>query len=304
MPHSFVIPQQVTATAIALLRDDLGLAATVNRDYEDDFGGGKGTVVNVRVPATLKARRRALDAGTAIVLDNITENTIPVTLDTMVYSAVPITDEDLSLRIEDFARQIIRPQVIAMVEDIENAVVAEMQALPETTTIDYVAATPVPTFTRARKYLRDLGVSPDGLWAACGTGVYAELQDAKAITDVTESGSTDALRNANVGRVRGFNTVENNRLDDDEIVFYSRDAFTLAVRAPRVPEGVAFGEARSENGFALRWIRDYDSSILQDRSIFSTFLGTQAMVVKRLAADGTVSQFTPALRIKTSTRPV
>lgn len=303
MAHTFVNPTQVVQTAIALLRDDLVLAATVNRDYEAEFGGGNGTAVNVRVPATLKARSRALDATTSIVMDDLTESTVPVTLDEMLYSAVPVTDEDLTLRIEDFGRQVLAPQVIALVEALENKVAAEMLALPEAASLAYDPAKPENTFTAARKMLRDQGIPAAGLYAAVGTGVYADLLNAGALKDASQSGSEGALRDAIVGRIRGFNVLESNRLGDGDIVFYHRDAFTLAVRAPLVPSGVTHGESISENGFALRWITDYDADKLKDRSVVSTFVGTQAMSKKHLKADGTTEMVVPALRVDSTTNP-
>ncbi|MEU8655250.1 P22 phage major capsid protein family protein [Actinoplanes philippinensis] len=304
MPHSLVIPEQVLSTAIALVRDDLALAATVNRDYEDNFGGGRGTVVNVRTPNTLKARRRKLTAdGTAITTDTVSEDTVPVTITEHVYSAVDVSDVQMRMEITDFTKQITVPQVRGIVEDLENLVVETMQALPESLTIPYAKATPHLTFTQARKMLRDLGLPADGLWAAVGTGVYAELVDANALTDASQSGSTEALRNANIGRLRGFTVVENNRFEDDEIVFYGRDAFTLAIRAPYPPDGAAFTASQSDNGFAMTWVKDYDSNILKDRSIFQTYAGCQSMKVKRLAKDGTTSLVTPAIRVRTSTVP-
>ncbi|BCJ41669.1 hypothetical protein GCM10010168_53330 [Actinoplanes ianthinogenes] len=304
MPHSLVIPEQVLSTAIALVRDDLALAATVNRDYEDNFGGGKGTVVNVRTPNTLKARRRKLTAdGTAITTDTISESTVPVTITEHVYSAVDVSDVQMRMEITDFTKQITVPQVRGIVEDLENLVVETMQALPESLTIPYDATKPHLTFTKARKMLRDLGLPAEGLWAAVGTGVYAELVDANALTDASQSGSTEALRNANIGRLRGFTVVENNRFEDDEIVFYGRDAFTLAIRAPYPPDGAAFTASQSDNGFAMTWIKDYDSNVLKDRSIFQTYAGCQSMQVKRLAKDGTTSLVTPAIRVRTSTVP-
>lgn len=302
MAHNFVIPEQVLRTALGLLRDDLVLASTLNRDYESSYGGGKGSVVNVRIPATLKARRRALGTTGAITSDSLSETTVPVQLTDMVYSAVDVTDEELSLKIEDFTRQVSLPQVMAVVEDVEDIVTATMQALPETVGIAYDAANPVKTFTAARKVLRDLGLPAQGMYAAVGTGVYAELLDAKAITDVSESGTADALRNANVGNVRGFRTIEVNRLADDEIVFYGRDSFTLAVRAPKVPDGVSFGQSASDSGFSMRWIKDYDSVTLSDRSIFSTFVGCQKIDLPRMnPTTKAVSMVTPAIRILTST---
>lgn len=302
MAHTFVNPSQVVSTAIALVRDDLVLAGTVNRDYEADYGNGRGSSVNVRVPATLKARTRALGATAAITVDNVTESTVSVSLDNEVYSAVDVTDAVLTLDIEDFARQVVAPQTIALVEAIENAVAAELTAIPETLTVAWDATKPQKTFTAVRKILRDNGIPASGLFAACGTSAYAALLDSGAF-DLASAGSTDALRNATVGNVRGFSTFESNRLADDDIVFYHRDAVTLAVRAPLVPGGATFGQSVSEAGFALRWIKDYDASTLQDRSVFSTFVGTQLMTVKHLLADGTTAMVTPAVRVNITTVP-
>jgi hypothetical protein len=40
-----------------------------------------------------------------------------------------------------------------------------------------------------------------------------------------------------------------------------------------VPHSVLFGATASHDGVALRWIGDYDSTRLQDRSIFNTYKG-------------------------------
>lgn len=302
MAHTFVNPDQVVRTGIALVRDDLVLAQTVNRDYEAEYGGGRGSSVNVRIPATLAARTRALGATAAITTDELTESTVAVALDIEAYSAVDVTDAVLSLNIEDFARQVLAPQTMSLVEYIENKVAAEMTALDETTTIAWDATAPAETFTAARKALRKLGIPAAGLYAACGVDVYAALLDS-GVMDAPQSGNADALLNAEVRRLRGFNIFESNRLEDGDIVFYHRDAFTLAVRAPKIPAGVASGRSLAENGFALRWIQDYDSSTLQDRSVVSTFVGTQAMTVKHLKADGTTEMVTPAIRVDTTTIP-
>lgn len=300
MANTFINPTQVARTALALVGDDLVLAATVNRDFQAEYVAGIGTTINVRVPATLTARSRALDATGAITTDDLTESTVPVALDNMAYSAVRVNDEDLTLRIEDFARQVLSPQVRALVEAIEAKVAAEMQAVSETLTIAYAAATPADTFVAARKALRDLGVPSSGLYAAVGTGVYGDLLKSALLRQVDQSGSSAALNEATIGRLHGFTVIESNRLADDEMVFYHEDAFTLAVRAPIVPAGVAFGQSMSENGFALRWIRDYDSSTLADRSIVSTFLGTTTMPMKNSTSGASVAA---AIRVLGSTIP-
>ena len=105
--------------------------------------------------------------------------------------------------------------------------------------------------------------------------------------DASASGSTAALRDGNVGRVRGFNVVESTRVDEDDIVAFHKDAITLAVRAPVVPAGAAFGQMVADKGFSLRYLRDYDVTKTVDRSLVSTFVGAATLPMKRIVRDYT-----------------
>lgn len=283
---------KIASTALGLLMPDMVLARTVNRDFEADFVGGVGNVVNVRRPATLAARTRAYGATGAITIDDITEPAVqPVTIDRQIYSAVSLTDEDLNMELEDFGRQVLLPQTNSVAFAVEKAIVDEMQDL-NYTSLNY---SDIPgLFTAARKVLRDMGVPTDGLTAAVGTGVAAELLKTDLFRRADAAGSNDALINATLGRLMGFNIIESNLINEYDAIFYHRDAFTLAVRAPRVPEGVTFGQSVAANGFAVRYIRDYDPTVLADRSILSTFIGTETMSLTK-QEDG--SAVVPAIKV-------
>lgn len=284
---------KIASVAAEILIPDLVLARTINRDYENDFQGGVGNVVNVKSSAVLHAKSRNYGDATAITVDNLTElATQPVTLTKMLYSAVRISDEDLALEISDFARDVLLPQTNALAVGIEEAVAAEMHALTATTGLN---DTDIPgTFANARQFLRDYGVPTLGLNCAVGTAVASEILKTDLVRRADASGSSDALTMAKLAPLMGFNIVESNLLDPNEAVFYHRDAFTLALRAPAVPEGVPAGQSIAAEGFALRWIRDYDSSILADRSVLSTFIGTKTMKMTKQKDD---VQVTPAIRI-------
>lgn len=296
MAHTFLDPDKLARLGTALVSKDMVLAQTVNKDYAAEFNAGKGATVDVRIPATLTARTRTLTDGTAITLDDLTETTQPVSITEHAYSAVKVTDADLTLNIAEFGRQVLSPQSLAVAERVENVVVTTMQGVAETVALDtgYAAATPEKTFVAARKLLRDMGSPMNGLVAAVGTQIYADLLNAGALKDAGQSGSSGALRDAIAGRVAGFTVIESNRLGAAEIVFYHRDAVTLVLRAPIVPAGVSFGASVSDHGTAMRWIRDYDASILADRSIVSTFIGAKVMNIK-LSTGGTL--FAPILRV-------
>ncbi|WGH20720.1 major capsid protein [Arthrobacter phage JohnDoe] len=290
MANTFYTAEQVAKVAVAMATQDSYLGALVNRNFENDLlgGGGKGRTVNVRVPSALIARSRGIDdVTTNIVLDQLTETTVPVTLGEHLYNAVGLSEGDLTLNLEDFSKQVLAPQVDAVVDAVEEEVADALRGITLDTSIAWDEANPVKTFTAIRKHLRDNGVPQTGLNVVVGTNVYAALLDAKAITDASESGSTAALRDGNVGSLRGFTIVESTRVDEDEIMAFHRDAFTLAVRAPIVPAGASFGQSVSNGGYSLRYLRDYDVTKTMDRSMVSTFAGVAAMPLYKVVRDYT-----------------
>lgn len=280
MANTFYTPEQAAKVAVALGTEEAYLSALISRNFQNDLfgGGGRGRTVNIKVPTALIGRSRGIDDVTnKIVLDSITEEVESVTLGRHAYSAVGLSEGDLTLDLTNFSAQVLKPQMEAVVWDIEDEVRLALQGIPMNYTIGYDAAAPSKTFTAIRKHLRDNGVPTSNLVTVVGTQVYADLLDAKEITDASQSGSTEALREGNVGKVRGFTVVEHADLEETEIVAFHRDAFTLAVRAPVVPQGAAFGASVSEKGFNLRYLRDYAADVTQDRSIVSTFVGVAAM---------------------------
>lgn len=288
MANAFYTPIQIAKVAVAMAREDAFLAALINRDFEQDLfgGGGQGRTVNVRIPTALIARERSIDeVAASIVLDSLTETTVPITLGTHAYSAVGLSEGDLTLDLQDFAAQVLKPQVDAVTDYVENAVATALAAVPEDTAIAWNAATPEKTFTAIRAKLRKRGVPTEGLNVVCGVNVYAALLDANAILDASQSGSTAALRDGQVGKLRGFQIVESTRVGDDDIVAFHRDAFTLAVRAPKVPAGASFGQTVTDKGFSLRYLRDYDANRTQDRSIVSTFAGVKQMPLYKITRN-------------------
>lgn len=309
MANTFYTPTQVAQTAISLASEDAFLSALVNRNYENDLlgGGGKGRTVNVRIPSVAVAHSRDIDeTTTAITLDSLTESTVPVTLGAHLYNAIPLSEGDLSLDLQSFASQVLAPQVDAVVYAVEGLVATALNGVTLTPLdgsvpglVAYDADNPVALFTGLRRALRERGVPQTNVRVVVGTAVYADLLEAKAIVDASQSASTAALREGNVGSLRGFTVVESTRVDDGAVIAFHRDAFTLAVRAPIVPAGATFGQSLSERGFSLRYLRDYDAIHTVDRSIVSTFAGVTALPFKKIDhSAGTVVDVSAAIRVQ------
>ncbi|WIE76548.1 P22 phage major capsid protein family protein [Curtobacterium sp. MCSS17_007] len=278
--------RQIAEVAMALYRDNARLASLVAVYDESKFQTGNGNTVYLTVPGALTAHSRGLDDVTnAIVLDAINETREPITLDVHAYSAVALSEADLSLEIGDFSAQVLAPQVDAVSDKIETAVANVIAGIDPEDGVSFNASNPVTLFTKGRSILRARGVdvAAEDLVAIVGSNVADALLDS-GMLDYQATGTEDSLRTGALGTIRGFQTVESGRVDDDEVVFMTASGIALAVRAPEVPAGAPFGALVQDpnTGMSLRYLRDYDVNTTRDRSLVSTFVGAQVAPLYRV----------------------
>lgn len=144
---------------------------------------------------------------------------------------------------------------------------------------------------RAAKRLLDLrGVPAQGRTLVVGPGWSAAILSQKNLNLVDAAGTDGLLRDATLGRLYGFDIVEDAAIDVYAAYAMQRDAVTLATRVPAIPRGVAFGQTASAQGFTVRYLHDYDVDHLQDRAVVDTFAGAKVLDVQRIVkltgADG------------------
>lgn len=299
MPNTFIKAERIAAQALGLLEREIVLPQLMWRNAGGDFRGAAGDTITIRVPARTTARTRTLrgarptasEGEGIITMDVLTETSVDVTLDTDVYSAVPITDEELTLDISDFGAQIAEPQVRAIAEGVENAVVAEMLAAPihpnHRITFDPDNTTgrePFDALVDARVLLNKANVPMSERYLVVGSDWEGVLLKSDELHQVDKAGTDSALRDATIGRIAGFSqAVVSNALPSTAAFAFHRTAFVLGMRAPAVPDGATYGATRTAFGLAMRWIRDYDFRNVQDRSLFDVYIGTNSVADGPLA---------------------
>jgi hypothetical protein len=288
--NSFIKAQRIAAQALGLLEREIILPGLVWRDAGGDFAGAAGDTITLRVPARTQARTRQLrgarpttsEGAGIITMDELTETSVDVTLDTDVYSAIPITDENLTLDIVDFGAQVAEPQVRAVAEGIENAVAAEMTGATYATTVTMgtTEGDQYDALVDARIALNKANVPMTERFLVIGADMEGRLLKSDELHQVDKAGSSSALRDATLGRIAGFTAVVSNALPANVGFAFHRTAYVLGMRAPVVPAGASAGASTSAFGLSMRWIRDYDFRNLQDRSLYDTYIGTN------IVADG------------------
>lgn len=287
MANVFLKPEVIAATSLGLLQREVMLPRLVWSDAISDFAGAKDDTVSIRVPARLEAREYGWrnNRSSEIVLDELAETKIDVTLNHDIYSAVAVTDEQLTLDIRDFGQQVLAPQTYAIARAVEDLLATTIEGATYGTTIEIDEDNPFKAAVSARTALNISEVPRDGRILLVGANVEAAMLNSELLKRVDESGSDGALREAVIGRYAGFTVVGSNAIDPDTAYAFVRSAFIFAMRAPVIPAGVTFGQSMSDQGVAMRWIRDYDPMRLRDRSVLNTFVGS-AVVLDNTAATG------------------
>jgi P22 coat protein - gene protein 5 len=291
MAHTFIKPESIVSMGLGMLRRELLLPRLVQRVAFDDFVGIKNDTVNIRIPARLNAREYGWrnDRTDGIVTDDITELSIPVTLDKHPYLAVALTDEQLKMDIRDFGAQVLEPEIRGVAEKLESYIAAKLASANYSKTVTYNANT--GDFHKAlisvRKELNKAFVPSAGRVVVLGANVEESVLNEATFKKVDQSGSDSVLREAVIGRVAGFTVIGNvNSIDPDACYAFHQSAFGFANAAPLVPGGAAFGATLTSDGFAMRWIKDYDADHMRDRSVVDAFAGAVSVEDGRNASTG------------------
>lgn len=294
MANSLYTPQQAARSTLAALRYLTVLPRTVRQDFSQEFVAGRGRTVDIALPVSVGNSRTYTDANRtardAIVFDDISQATTPVTMDSQVYKAVRLPDDFATFTLTQMESQVLRPQAESVVDGVTAPLLTVMNAtaVAATTGANSIPAlladgsNAAQVLIKARAWLNAKKVPFTDRWAALTPAAEAAILSLPQLQKVNESGTDGVLREASLGRLFGFNIVTDPGLT--ESVFYHRDAFAHVTRPSREPQGAAFSATVAQDGFALRWIQHYNPLQLEDQSVVDTFVGAKALDTNRAIA--------------------
>lgn len=275
--------EKLAGTALALLDREIVLPGLVTVSSGAEFVGALDDSVTIRVPARTTARSRALrpanEGARTILLSDLEEQAIHITLDEDLYNAVGIEDEVATLDIADFGSQVLLPQVRSVALAWENKIAGEITGATYIHEVEWDDDRPFDSMVDARKLLADSFVPTDGRRMVVGSGMEAALLKSDQLIRYDSSGDASALKTATLGRIAGVDVVVSQAIPENEGYLFHKSAFSAAWRAPVVPRGASFGKSVSATGgIALTWLCDYDAMQSRDRSIVHVYTGTNHTV--------------------------
>lgn len=116
MANSLITSSMVANEALRLIENNIVFTRGLNRQYDSEWKGDRpiGTTVNVKKRAKFTVR-----TGAAIAIQDYTETTVPVTIDTQKGIDVAFSSQDLAMKLEDFSEQVLAPQIAHLANDVD-----------------------------------------------------------------------------------------------------------------------------------------------------------------------------------------
>ena len=284
MANTFITPTLVARTALATLYNESVMLPLVWKDFSSEFSSNQGYTVTVRKPATFTAN--TYNQALGISLQNVTETSTSVALDTIYDVSIPITSKDATLEIGDFTAQVIQPAMEAISQAIDTLILSLRDDVVHSITAGkYVAASnPNPTFDLidAGRTLTTYKVPNVNRTAVIDQYIAAHWKrDALANRADARGDAGTALREAAVGKLFGFDTYETNNISDFTGVAFHPTAFAFVTRPMDLPKGAANASVQSYKGLSVRVIYDYDITYKQDVVSIDILCGVKTMDANR-----------------------
>lgn len=218
MANKILTAQIIAREALIRLKSNMVMPGLVYRDYSSDFKK-VGESVDVRKPATFVAD----EFGGSINLQEIGESSVSIKMDILADVSTEVTSTEMALDIDEFGPRILDGMILAISEKIDSKI-AQKAALeiPYFSGVSGTTPNSIKTGFGDPRLLMNKARVPQAMRRIVfGPDAEAELGNIDSFNKVNENGNSDALREAVLGRLKGFDTYM-----DQNIVTHTAGGFT------------------------------------------------------------------------------
>ena len=209
MANDFKNTSLVTKWAVKEFLNALVMGQKVDRQLDDSriFSGAKvGASASIRRPVMFEATASATYSAS-----DIEEAIVPVTINNRQHVGFDITDEDLSLKIEDANERYIKPAMEELAQIVESAIAAVYTEIPNFVGTPGTTPSTFLDIANAGAELSKLGVPHGNRSAFWDSGSSVALANGLKGVFVQGTAKT-AIEEASLGRYGMFDNFESNSL--------------------------------------------------------------------------------------------
>lgn len=201
MPNTILTPDIIAKEALMQLEANLVMAGLVHRDYSKEFVN-VGDTITIRKPSKFVAKNFL---GT-VEEQNLSEGSVPVKMDRYRDITVPVTSKEMTLDISNFSEQVVQPAMKAIAQAVDEDILAV--GIQNAGNKVAVSSTPkLQDLANIGKALDKSKAPRDNMrHLVLGVDTTYKYNTLTEFTDISASGSSEALRNAEIGKAYTMNT--------------------------------------------------------------------------------------------------
>jgi coat protein Gp5 len=297
--------------SLMVLRDNLVMAGLVHRDYEAALATA-GQSVRTRLPSKLTAHTWTGQTGTNADataaetkrVDLLTAGNVTITLDEIAYTSYLIQDHEAAMSIKNLVNEYIVPAIDPLSQRLDDSIMTEFTSSASTDVFslpvdviadgtvglgaamdagDIIEADLQLNVDQAPRAPRYLVLSPQHNADLLGNALFQQANTA---------GTTEALRNANLGRAFGFTVYMSQNVPDavdtdttSQSIAFHPNALALVTRDLDIDtpnqNGARAGRAAID-GISIRVVSQYHS-LMNGLGVVSEILFGTKLLDNRLA---------------------
>lgn len=221
MANTLITPTIVARQALLILQNQLTASGLVYRGVSSEFAK-VGDTVKIRKPASFTAAKFA--QGTPVTPQDATETSVSVVVNQQPDVTFQLTGKDRALNVQDFSAQLLTPAVNAIAQAIDADVCALAKDIPYKFGTAGTAPATFAALMGAGRVLNTNKAPMAGRVSVMDEFAQAALLGDTNIINAEKSGSTDALRNAAIGRVGGIDNYM-----DQNVIKHTAGAGTVLI---------------------------------------------------------------------------
>lgn len=218
MANVFLTPDVIARTTLLLLESNMVATMLFDRNYESEFTG------NERIGDTVTIRRRDAAAvteynGSTVTAQELTETGIALVMEKHYDATIKVTSKDMTLEIQDFASQVLEPTILNIAETVDAYCLTKLKDLPNVLgpASGGVGSSALPAsiadMAGVRRGMNDLKIPMRGRQQIVSTEYEESLLSVDSFVEADKSGTSQALREAAVGRLLGIDTWMDQNVD-------------------------------------------------------------------------------------------
>ena len=223
MANTFLTPSIIAREALMRLQANLVMGGLVHRNYSQEYQK-VGDTVTIRKPINFTAKDFV--QGTGIEVQNATETSTSVTLDKWKDVSFELTTLERALKLEEISQKLIDPAMRAIAQVMDEDLLKLYVDVPHFNGTCGTTPSGISAFTGSLEGLDTRKVPMGDRQIVFGPVANAKLLELDSINSAEKSGTTEALRNASMGRIMGMDTYMDQNVQSHSIGTVSPGAGT------------------------------------------------------------------------------